>query len=183
MAIYFVIAIPVVLLSFYVGLRNGLVARRNGVENAFASLDATLQKRYDLIPNLVETVKGYESHEHETLETLAQLRGEALQSASGDLRTHEKVGVALRGVLALAESYPQLQASTNFLHLQKSLNEVEEQISASRRAFNAAVTEYNNAVQSFPSSIIASSMDLQTRSWFEAGDNAQNPVSVGGAFS
>ena len=173
------------LLLIYLGLYNGLVARRNGVENAFASLDATLQKRYDLIPNLVETVKGYATHERETLEQLAQLRGEALhssQGASGDLRAHEKVGVALRGVLALAESYPQLKASANFLHLQKSLNEVEEQISASRRAFNAAVTEYNNAVQSFPSSVVADSMGLQARSWFEAGDNAQNPVSVGGAF-
>ena len=167
-------------------LYNGLVVRRNGVENAFASLDATLQKRYDLIPNLVETVKGYATHERETLEKLAQLRGAALQSSSqgaaGDLRAHEKVGVALRGVLALSESYPQLQASANFLHLQKSLNEVEEQISASRRAFNAAVTEYNNAVQSFPSSVVASSMGLQTRSWFESGDDAQNPVAIGGAF-
>ena len=182
MTTYILIAVPVVLLLIYLGLYNGLVARRNGVENAFASLDATLQKRYDLIPNLVETVKGYATHERETLESLAQLRGEALQSSSRDLRTHEKVGVALRGVLALAESYPQLKASANFLHLQKSLNEVEEQISASRRAFNAAVTEYNNAVQSFPSSVVADSMGLQTRSWFEVGDNAQNPVSVGGAF-
>ena len=182
MALYILIAIPVVLLLVWMALYNGLVVRRNGVENAFASLDATLQKRYDLIPNLVETVKGYATHERETLEKLAQLRGAALQSGASDLRAHEKVGVALRGVLALSESYPQLQASANFLHLQKSLNEVEEQISASRRAFNAAVTEYNNAVQSFPSSVVASSMGLQTRSWFESGDDAQNPVAIGGAF-
>lgn len=182
MEIYFLMAIPLLPLLLGIGLYNGLVARRNGVENAFASLDATLQKRYDLIPNLVETVKGYASHERETLEKLTQLRGEALQSSSRDLRTHEKASVALRQILALAESYPDLKASANFLHLQKSLNEIEEQISASRRAFNAAVTEYNNAVQTFPSSIIASSMNLQTRAWFEAGDDAQNPVAIGGRF-
>ena len=174
--------VPAASLLVWTVLYNGLVARRNGVENAFASLDAQLQKRYDLVPNLVETVKGYATHERGTLEAVTRLRNEAVGASSSDLGKHEAASAAIRQIFALAENYPQLQANTNFLHLQRSLNEIEEQISAARRAFNASVTDYNNAVQTFPSSLVASSMGLQTRAWFEAEDNAQQPISVGGAL-
>lgn len=158
-----------------IGLYNGLVARRNGVANAFASLDAMLQKRADLIPNLVETVKGYATHERETFERVAQLRA---QTQSGDaksrLEADEKMGAALSQLFALAENYPILKASQNFLHLQASLNEIEEQISASRRAFNASVTDYNNAVEIFPSSFIANATGFEKKTWFQIADAARD---------
>ena len=154
-----------------IGVYNGLVARRNGVANAFASLDAMLQKRADLVPNLVETVKGYAAHERETFERVAQLRA---QTRGGDaqsrLEADGKMSAALSQLFALAENYPLLQASQNFLHLQASLNEIEEQISAARRAFNASVTDYNNAVETFPSSFIAGATGFEKKTWFQIAD-------------
>lgn len=169
----FIGAIFMAIISVY----NGLVARRNGVANAFASLDAMLQKRADLIPNLVATAKGYAAHERETFERVTQLRA---QIQSGDaqsrLAADGKMSAALSQLFALAENYPLLKASQNFLHLQASLNEIEEQISASRRAFNASVTDYNNAVETFPSSFIANATGFEKKTWFQIADAArQNP--------
>ena len=150
---------------------NGLIARRNRCESAFSTIDVMLRKRYDLIPNLVETVKGYATHERQTFEEVTRLRAEA---ASGRLSTEQAVTVnnqitALLGnILAVVENYPQLKASANFLHLQRSLNEVEEQLAAARRAFNAAVMDLNNAVQMLPSSLVASMAGIGRRSFLDA---------------
>ncbi len=177
-----VIVVVVVGLLAVAVMYNGLVSRRNRCENAFSTIDVMLKKRYDLIPNLVETVKGYASHERETFEELARLRGEA---AAGRLSTEQSVALnnritsLLGNVIAVAENYPQLKASDNFLHLQRSLNEIEEQIAAARRAFNAAVMDLNNAVQMFPGSIIASMFHFAPRSFLEAPQEERQAPDVG----
>ena len=165
---YLVPGLLFLLLILVAGLYNGLVSRRNAAQNAFASLDANLQKRYDLIPNLVATVKGTMTHERDTLEALTQLREQ------GNRVQNEGASAQLIGqIMARAESYPDLKASANFLHLQRTLTEIEEQISASRRAFNAAVAAYNNAVESFPSSLLASSFGFARRDFYEAQSQAR----------
>ena len=165
---YLVFGFIFLLLIVIVGLYNGLVARRNAARNAFASLDANLQKRYDLIPNLVATVKGYMTHERQTLEALTSLREQ-----SNRVRNEGASAQLIGQIMARAESYPDLKASANFLHLQRTLNEIEEQISASRRAFNATVADYNNAVESFPSSLLASSFGFARRDFYEAENEAR----------
>ena len=151
-----------------VGLYNGLIARRNAVRNAFASLDANLQKRFDLIPNLVATVKGTMTHERDTLEALTQLR------ESGNRAQDADASAQLIGqVMARAEAYPELAASANFGHLQRALTEVEEQISASRRAFNAAVAQYNNAVETFPGSVLAPTFGFARDEFYQAETGAR----------
>lgn len=156
------------LLLIVVGLYNGLVSRRNAAQNAFASLDANLQKRFDLIPNLVATVKGTMTHERDTLEALTQLREQG-NRASGEGDSAQLIGQ----IMARAEAYPELKASANFGHLQRTLTEIEEQISASRRTLNATIADYNNAIESFPSSLLASSFGFTRRDFYEAENNAR----------
>jgi LemA protein len=159
----------VALLAVFV-MYNTLIVKKNRIENAFSTIDTQLKKRYDLIPNLVSTVKGYAKHEKELFQRITDLRANAMK---GDLTSDETVGLnnqisqALLGVMAVVENYPDLKASNNFLHLQRTLNEIEEQISAARRAFNAAVTDFNNSVEMFPSSIMANLMRYKTRRLFE----------------
>ncbi len=137
---------------------NNLVGSKNQVENAFGTIDAMLKKRYDLIPNLVETVKAYMKHEKDTLTEITSMRAKAM---SGSPTTDEKVHMEnqlaglMRNVMVAVEQYPELKASEQFNMLQRSWNETEEQISAARRAYNASVTDYNNAVQKFPSNLFA----------------------------
>jgi LemA protein len=172
----------VVLLLIVALVYNGLVSRRNRCESAFSTIDVMLKKRYDLIPNLVETVKGYAAHERATFEELARLRS---QVAAGRLSTEQTVSVnnritsLLGNLLAVVENYPQLKASANFLHLQRSLNEIEEQIAAARRAFNAAVMDLNNSVQMFPSSLIASLAGIGPRSFLDAPPQERAAPQVG----
>ncbi len=163
----------VLLLIIVVSLYNGLITRRNAAQNAFASLDANLQKRFDLIPNLVATVKGYMTHERDTLEALTQLREQ------GNRAQNEGASAQLIGqIMARAEAYPDLKASANFLHLQRSLTEIEEQISASRRAFNATVADYNNAVETFPASLLAASFGFVRRDFYEAENGAREAPQI-----
>lgn len=146
-----------VLLIIFIAFYNSLINKRNQTENAFATIDVMLKKRFDLIPNLVTIVKQYSKHEQETFSRIAELRNTNYSNLS-DLEKHkfdEDFSRAKQGLFILAESYPELKASENFMQLQRSLNETEEQLSASRRTFNAAVTDYNNSVQSFPSNILA----------------------------
>lgn len=156
--IYALIGIPVFFLLVFIIIHNGLVSKKNQVENAFASIDVYLKKRGDLIPQLIETVKGYMKHEQSVLENIASLRSRAQSSALG---TDEKVAVenqitdSMSKIMMVSEKYPDLKASENFNMLQRSINEVEAQLAASRRSFNASVTDFNNGVESFPSSIVA----------------------------
>jgi len=141
-----------------------------------------LKKRYDLIPNLVATVKGYAAHERQTLERIAQLREQAVSPGAGPDRQRlidGELSRLLGGLMARVENYPQLKASSNFMHLQRTLTELEEQISAARRAYNAAVQDYNNAVEMFPGNIVAGMMAFRRQDFFEADPEARGRVEVG----
>ena len=163
-------------------LYNSLIAKRNQVQNAFGSIDAFLKKRHDLIPNLVETVKGYMQYEQGLLRELTELRS---QAHAGNLSTPAAVDVenritsALGQVFAVVEQYPTLKASEPVMKLQAALNENEEQIAAARRAYNAAVTDFNNAVEQFPSNLVASMMNVSRQTLFTAPDAERAPVVVG----
>ncbi|BCM94014.1 protein LemA [Abditibacteriota bacterium] len=172
-ALITILFILVVFAAILGGIYNGLVSRQNSVDNTFASLDANLQKRFDLVPNLVATVQGYATHERSVLEEITRLRAQAQNGGTPGARLQADAQMApLFGqIMAVAEAYPQLHASDNFMHLQRTLTELEEQISASRRSFNAAVNDYNTAIQSFPSSLLANSFGFKPRDFFatEAG--------------
>lgn len=177
-------AVIVIGLVVVISIYNGLVTRRNAVHNAFASTDAQLQKRYDLVPNLVATVAGYATHERELLEHVVHLRSAAMQSPDAHTRhsANNQLSTALPQLFAVAENYPTLRASQNFLHLQKSLNEIEEQLAAARRTFNACVTEYNNVVESFPSNIVAGMFGFSKTDWFQISDTERQAPDLKGQF-
>jgi len=168
-----IIAVVAVLALIIMSMYNGLIRKKNEVTNAFGGMDVQLKKRYDLIPNLISTVKQYMTHERELLTKVTELRSKAI---SPDLSSDEKVDLdnqitgVMKGIMVAVESYPDLKSNTNFLNLQRTMNEVESQISAARRAYNAAVTDFNNGVQMFPSSIIAGMMHLKTKKVFEIPD-------------
>ncbi len=174
-----VIAIGLFLVMMY----NGLVANKNQVENAFASVDVMLKKRSDLIPNLVATVKQYMQFEQQTLVEVTRLRSRAA-SATGDARIdlENQISRAIGNIMVAVEAYPELKANQNFVHLQESLNEVEEQISAARRFYNSAVNDYNNAVEMFPTNIMAQSMNYRLKKMFEATEQERRNVDVGNLF-
>jgi LemA protein len=162
------ISVAVVLLLI-ISMYNGLIRRKNEVENAFGGIDAQLKKRFDLIPNLVSAVKQYMQHEQETLTKLTELR---TQAQSPNLSNEDKVAINneltqnMGKLMVSVENYPELKASDNFVQLQRSLNEVDSQISAARRNYNAAITDYNNGIKTFPRSIVASVMGLQSKAVF-----------------
>jgi len=178
----YIIIISVVLLILIIGiaLYNSLIRKKNDVENAFASIDVMLKKRYNLIPAIVDAVKGYMKHERILLTEITSLRAQALlDDLNNDHRViiENKIQKGISELFVAVENYPDLKASQNFLHLQGSLNEVEEQLAASRRAFNAAVTLYNNSIEVFPSSIIASMMNYGRRTLFEIPESERENVS------
>jgi LemA protein len=161
---------------------NSVVRRKNMVENAYASVDAMLKKRYDLIPNLIECVKQYMSYEQGLMERLTKWRTEVVKLPSDSPERQSLDGSiekGIRSLFAVAEGYPSLKASENFLQLQGALNEVEEQIAAARRAYNAAVTDYNNGLRTFPWCIAAGMLFYKKKKWFEIGDEGERkPVPV-----
>lgn len=167
-------------------LYNGLINKKNQVDNSFATIDTMLKKRYDLIPNLVDAVQEYMKHEAGVLKEVTAMRAKA---TSGNLTQDEtvdlnnRIGRAMRGIMISVENYPDLKASTNFLQLQGALNEVEEQISAARRAYNANVTDLNNAIEMFPTNLLAALMNLQRRQLFEADEEERENPDVGDLFN
>jgi LemA protein len=176
----FTIAIVVTagLVVWIIALYNGLVRKRNMVEEAWSGIDVQLKRRTDLIPNLVTTVKGYAAHEQGTLEEVVRLRGQA-QNAQGVAETAQAqglLGAALGRLFALAESYPDLKANTTFIQLQSTLEEIEEQIQLARRYYNGAVRELNIAVESFPSNLVASRFGFSKAEFFELEDAAERTV-------
>ncbi|HZY82132.1 MAG TPA: LemA family protein [Cyclobacteriaceae bacterium] len=183
--LYIVIGGVVLLVLLIIVAYNNLVGARNQVENAFGSIDVMLKKRYDLIPNLVETVKAYMKHEKETLTSITELRTRAV---SGTLSTEERVEVEnkmaglMRNVMITAENYPELKADSQFTMLQRSWNEAEEQISAARRAYNAAVTSYNNACEKFPSNILASMFGHKRKAVFVIPEVERQNISAKAMF-
>jgi LemA protein len=153
------------ILIFGIGIYNSLIGKKNQVANAFSAIDVMLKKRFDLLPNLVETVKQYMKHESDTLLKLTELRSQAFNAnaSEGDkLHLDQQIGSAVKGLMVSVENYPDLKANTNFIDLQRTWTESEEQIAAARRNYNAAVTTYNNAVMMFPGNMFAGMLGYQT---------------------
>ena len=174
-----VLAVVVVLLVGSVLIYNGLVRRRNQVDNAWSQIDVQLKRRYDLIPNLVETVKGYAGHERGTLEAVTEARARAIgaQGPADQASAESVLTGALKSLFAVAESYPDLRASQNFL-LQQELSATEDRAAYARQYYNDAVLTYNNAVSTVPQSIFAAIFKFRPREYFQAGGEERGPVPV-----
>jgi LemA protein len=171
----------VVLLALYVIVTfNGLVRLRNRIENAWAQVDVQLRRRYDLIPNLVETVKGYAKHERETLTAVTEARSNAINASGvGEQAAAENIITgALKSLFSVAEAYPDLKADGNFLQLQEELSGTEGRIAYARQFYNDAVLRLNTRIESFPSNIVANAFGFEQREYFEADDTSRGPVSV-----
>lgn len=170
---YLIIGIFGLLLLISIVYYNTLIRRRNETENSFGSVDVMLKKRFDLIPNLVETVKQYMIHEANILKDIVQLRNGYSDNLSDNEKVdlHNDISKKLNNVMFLVENYPNLKANQTFLQLQRAWNESEEQIAASRRYYNTAVTNYNNSVQTFPSNIIATLFGFSRKTVFEIEEN------------
>jgi LemA protein len=166
------LALLILIALWLVGAYNGLIAMNQRANKAFADIDVQLKQRHDLIPNLVETVKGYAGHEKETLDAVIKARNTALTAApDAKAQSEGQLGAALGRLLSLSEAYPDLKANTNFLKLQEELSDVENKLGAARRFFNNAVSEFNTAVSSIPAVFFARSMGFSARTFFDLGEN------------
>jgi LemA protein len=170
---WIVIAVIVGVALWVMGVYNSLVALGQRVSQAFADIDVQLRQRHDLIPNLVETVKGYATHERGTLEAVVQARTAAVNAQSQDAKVaaENQLSGALGKLFALAEAYPDLKANTNFLQLQSELSDIENKLASARRFFNNAVSEYNARIQQFPAALFAASFGFTPRTFFDLGDD------------
>jgi LemA protein len=168
-----IIAIVVVLVLMLLGTYNRLVALRQAANQAFADIDVQLQQRHDLIPNLVETVKGYAAHESGTLEAVTAARAAATTATTVDqkVQAENMLTGALRQLFAVSEAYPDLKANQNFLRLQDELSDIENKLAAARRFFNNAVAEFNASIQQFPAVLLAGPMGFAERTFFDVGEN------------
>ena len=165
---------------------NKMINLRNRADEAFSGIDVQLKKRFDLIPNMVASVKEYMVYEKETLNKLTELRVKALGtdiSPDEKIKLSEQAGSLLKNILVSVENYPELKASANMELLQRSLNEVEEQLSASRRTYNAAVRNLNNGVQMIPTNIFAFIMNIKTRTYIDIPDAEKNNVNISNLFN
>lgn len=176
----FIFLILLVLIGIVlIGLYNRLVKLRNGAEEAFKSIDIFLKQRYDLIPNLVNTIKGYTQYESGTLEKIVQLRSQAMAAGGTDGGAAENaLSGALKSVFALAENYPDLKANQEFLHLQETLTGLEESIQRARRYYNASVRDLNNAVEMFPGNIFAGMFGFRKMDYLEVDQAETQNVKV-----
>ena len=168
-----VIAVVVVLVLCFISMYNGLVKLRNNRENAFANIDVQLKQRYDLVPQLVSTVKGYASHEKDVLEKVTAARAAAMSAMTIDekVAADKAMSSALSGLKVSLEAYPELKANQNFLQLQTELADIENKLAAARRFFNSATREFNNACEVFPSNIIAGMFNFKRAAMYEATEN------------
>ena len=177
---WIVLAVLVLLCIFLIGMYNSLVQLRVRADSAWSDIDVQLKRRHDLIPNLVETVKGYAAHEKGTFENIAKFRSMAMQ-ATGPVdkaAAENQLTGALKSLFAVAENYPQLQAAQEFTQLQNSLNEIEDAIQNARRYYNAVVRDLNTKIQSFPTNILAGMFGFQQKQFFEAAASDREPVAV-----
>ena len=168
-----VLGVIVVIVIWAISVYNGLVAMRQRTNQAFADIDVQLKQRHDLIPNLVETVKGYAAHERGTLEAVVQARNAAMAAPGVEQKVAAEnvLSGALRQLFALSESYPDLKANQNFQQLQSELSDIENKLAASRRFFNSAVQEYNTGIQQFPAALFAGIFGFSQRPFFDLGEN------------
>jgi len=180
-AIIIIAVLVVVLVLVFIGVNNSMIGARNRCDEAWSGIDVQLKRRHDLIPNLVETVKGYATHERETFEKVTEARAEAMkaQGPAQSSAAEGKLSAVLGDLRAVAENYPELRATENFQQLSRNLSEVEDEIQASRRIYNSNVQAYNTKIQIFPNSIIANSGGFTAREFFEIDDGAERePVQV-----
>ena len=177
---YIVLIVIILLVLIYIKLYNNIVDLRNRCENAWQTIDTQLQRRLDLIPNLVETVKGYAKHESSTLEAVINARNSVASAATPTekMEADNQLTGTLRQLFALSESYPDLKANTNFQQLQKDLSDTENRISYARQSFNDCVYKYNVAIETFPGNIIASIAKFERKTGFVAEETAQSAPAV-----
>lgn len=181
MKIGIIIAIIVVLLvGYFISTNNTLVRLNNTVKEAFSTMDVYLKKRWDLIPNLVETVKGYAKHEESTLKEIVELRNSSYDSLSSKdkVDVNNKLTSGINKLMAIAEAYPELKASENFKELNKELSSIENDIANARKYYNGAVKQFNNKVMMFPSSIVASILGYKQQEMFAASESERENVKV-----
>ncbi|MFM7616678.1 MAG: LemA family protein [Actinomycetes bacterium] len=183
MSIVLVLVIVLAILAIAViATYNGLVRTRNRIDNARSQIEVQLERRHDLIPNLVETVKGYAAHERQTLEAVTAARTHAIDAASGSLAEQAEAENALSGALkslfAVAEAYPDLKANANFLALQEELTSTEDRIAYARQFFNDAVLSYNTRIQTFPANLLAGMFGFAPREYFDGDPGNDAPVDV-----
>ncbi|MBL7744379.1 MAG: LemA family protein [Chitinophagaceae bacterium] len=173
MALLIIIGIIAVIALWAIAAYNSLVRLRNRRENAFADIDVQLRQRHDLVPQLVETVKGYATHEKDLLIKITEARSAAVSARSIDdkIVAEQQLTSALQGLRVQVEAYPDLKANQNFLQLQEELSDIENKLAASRRFFNGATTEYNNAVEAFPGNLIAKNFGFKREIFFDLGDD------------
>ncbi len=178
MPVLIIVGIIVLLVIWVVGLYNGLVRLRNRRQNAFADIDVQLRQRHDLVPQLVETVKGYASHEKEVFLKVTEARTAAMAATTidGKIAAEQQLTTALQGLKVQVEAYPELKANQNFLQLQEELSDIENKLAASRRFFNGATTEYNNAVESFPGNMIARNFGFKREVLFDLGEDSRKQM-------
>lgn len=169
------VIIGIILILYAVGGYNSFVKMKNRIDEAFATMDVYLKKRWDLVPNLISTVKGYAEHEKSTLEMVTSMRKQSYDNMSQEekIAANKELGVGLGRLIATAEAYPDLKADKQFLQLQQQLNDIENDIANSRKYYNATVREMNTKVESFPSNIIASLFHFAKRPMFEVSDTAE----------
>lgn len=178
---WIIVAVIVVLLIIYlISTYNRFVRLRNSVREAFSTMDVYLKKRWDLIPNLVETVKGYAKHEKETLEDVIKLRNGAYDSMSPEekIATNQELSRGIVKIMGLAESYPELKANTNFTDLSNQLTKVEEDIANARKYYNAVVRKYNDKIEMFPSNLVAKLFGFKLEKMFEIVEEERENVKV-----
>lgn len=175
-----VVVLVVVGALAYIGMRNSLVTMDENVNNAWAQVETVLQRRYDLIPNLVNTVKGYAKHEQTTFEEIARLRTQWAEAKGTDAKAVAATQMegALGRLMLVVENYPELKANQNFLALQDELSGTENRISVERRRYNEAVNAFNAAIRRFPTSLVAGQMNLSKREYFEAAEGAKEAPKV-----
>jgi LemA protein len=177
---WIVIGIVVLLVLFLILTYNRLVRLRNRIEAAWAQIDVQLRRRHDLIPNLVETVKGYAAHERQTFEEVTRARQQAVQATGveNQAQAENMLTQALRQLFAVAEAYPDLKANQNFLALQEEVTGTESRIAFSRQFYNEQVLSYDNAIEAFPTNIVAGAFNFEEKPYFEAEEESRGPVRV-----
>ena len=180
MWIYIIITIIVLIVIYALAIYNGFVQLNNKVKEAFSTMDVYLKKRWDLIPNIVETVKGYAMHEKATLKEVVELRNSAYEKMSDQekIKTNEQLSSGINKIMALAEAYPELKANENFKDLSNQLTKIEDDIANSRKYYNGVVRIYNDKVEMFPSNIFAGLFGYKSKAMFEASANERENVKV-----
>jgi len=178
MPVLIVVGILVILVIWVISIYNRLVRLRNRRQNAFADIDVQLRQRHDLVPQLVETVKGYATHERELLLKVTEARNAAVAATTidGKIAAEQQLSSALQGLKIQVEAYPDLKANQNFLQLQGELSDIENKLAAARRFFNAATTEYNNSVESFPGNMISRNFGFKREIMFDLGTDTRKQM-------